>query len=225
MISSRHIALLRPLLAVALFLASPNGAWAGDGPKSNVGPEPTWRVAATGQGLAVQLTQKKKLKLKRMKVSDGVKRAYLDGVLVVQLTNLSDQKLVLEEFDVHNLVFVDVKDATNYILLHSCACVAQCETDGPAAASSRKALTLMPGEAKTLIFEDFGCSGSMYVPPGPGTYDLYYRVRPYPAEPLKLACPEPMKVQETIESCRTLLQSAGFWMGAWTGIPLRIKLK
>lgn len=188
------------------------------------GVEPAWKTFANGEGVAVVVSQKKPLKRKHAKTEDGPGYYWLQGVIEVELQNMSGQEVVLEDFEVHNLVFVDVKSGLSFILFHSCACAAQCDAGGEAATWSRKPLRLRPGERKTLLFEDFGCSGSMYVPPPSGEYDLYYRIRPYVERLDGLDCEKPDGVKAVLDSCRALLSSVDFWRGAWTGIPVRVRL-
>lgn len=189
------------------------------------GVEPAWKTLADGQGVAVVVSQKKPLKRKHTKIEDGQGYYWLQGVIEVELQNMSGEEVVLEDFEVHNLVFVDVKSGLSFILFHSCACAAQCDARSEAATWSRKALRLRPGERKVLTFEDFGCSGSMYVPPPAGEYDLYYRIRPYVDKLEGLKCEKPDSIKDVLDSCRSLLDSIEFWRGAWTGIPVRVKLK
>ncbi|GEM_PF-2604120 len=186
--------------------------------------EPPWLPLATASGLEIRVTPAK-LALVKDKYSEKKDAYFLKGKIYVEVINTTDKDVVFEIFDVHNIAFVDIKTGQTHVLLHSCSCVSQCDKGSEAADWSRKRVGLSPGRKHNLAFDDFGCAGSMFVPPPPGQYDLYFRIRPHADTMPGLTCGEKVDVKETIESCRTLLLSDEFWKGSWVGAPVRVNLK
>ncbi len=138
------------------------------------------------------------------------KKSGLRGALGVTLTNRGTQPVRLEELEVHALVYRDVDSDEQFVVVHPCQCLGQLEGGLPV-----RVVDLSPGESHTVELDDFGCGGSSWRPPPPGTYELTYRAH-LADSPGALGSREPMSVSgpDAAVHCRELFASESFWEGA-----------
>lgn len=168
--------------------------------------QPGRAVAAETPGppLDVQVTLLKPLRIGKLG---------LEGSVQVEVVNRSSKEQRFFHEDSNNLVFESVKDKSLHVVFHTCACMANTRPSGQFAA------TLQPGGKKGMAFDDWGCSGSMWRPPPPGTYNVTYRV----FTELKLhKVPEG---ENPNQRCRADLQSPEYWKGAITSPPIQVVIK
>ncbi len=151
-------------------------------------------------------------KMKKGKKSIAVGSG-LSGEVRATVTNTSDGPVVIEDLEVANLVFVNVKKGTEYVMVHPCAVMSTC---GPDKNQGRRLVTLAPGQAHEATVDGFGCSGSMWKTPPPALYQLRYRVRISPPKGAPVWCgPEgDATAPESVAAARKALVSEEFWHGS-----------
>jgi hypothetical protein len=141
----------------------------------------------------------------------------LDGSFTVIIKNLSNAPAHLQQWHVHSLLFEEVKSKKYHIIKHPCDCifVARGFSDLPS-----HSIRLGPGKSKNLTIEEFGCN-SIWHPPPPGEYNVYFRVRPFPNQ---LPPDDHGSIRDKLNKCVKTLLSDEFWKGGFISRPIRIRL-
>jgi hypothetical protein len=154
-----------------------------------------------GPPLDVQVTLLKPLRIGKLGLEGGVK---------VEIVNRSGKEQRVFHEDSNSLVFESVKDRSLHVVFHPCACMGNTRPSGQFSA------TLQPGGKKGMAFADWGCSGSMWRPPPPGTYDVTYRVF------TQFKGHKVARHENPIPRCRADLQSPEYWKGAIVSTPIQV---
>lgn len=162
-------------------------------------------------------------KLKKGKKSITVASG-LSGEVRAIITNTSKGPVVIEDLEVANLVFVDPKKGTEYVMVHPCAVMSTC---GPDQNQGRRLVTLAPGQAHEATVDEFGCAGSMWKAPPPGLYQLRYRLRISPPDGAPVWCgPDGNRpAHESVAAARKALVSEKFWQGSVFSDPIEVDLR
>ncbi len=148
-------------------------------------------------------------------------RGGLRGTVWVTLTNAGEVAVVLEDPEVHGLVFEHVETGALHVLVHPCQCVRDVRSP-----EGIRTIELEPGGSHEIVLEEFGCAGSMWAPPPRGTYRVTYRLHRADGERAfgNLGAPEGSPPEQS-DWCRTMLQDPARWEGAWSSDPVEIRLK
>lgn len=200
----------RLLACFALFVVLvPGLALAADAPRTT--PDP----------ITVQLMQNTPLRLARFKFDRKDKGAVaLDGSLSVTVTNRSaDQPVFVLRREVHGFVFRPKGGGAPFVFVHPCKCVKDFQDEVVDVTPLRAA------GHETVVYDDWGCSGSTWPPPPASTYLVSYRTFAFDHVPEKPELPDaPASPQQMVEACRKALADEASWVGAIESNALEVTL-
>jgi hypothetical protein len=140
-------------------------------------------------------------------------RGALRGRLEVRLHNGRASAVTLQNRDVHGFRFQPVDGGAAEALIHSCDCAFELGIDS---APETRTIVLVPGETRTLEFDDFVCSGGPYRSPLPGHYTLSYRIGPPLVQRLDGGAQNPT-------ACNRVIQER--WNQPFASQPITVRIR
>ena len=156
--------------------------------------EPEKRSISTDiRSLSVELSVKKKLRLVQYIVEGEVIDEGLQGMLVAEVSNPTDQGVLIQNLENHGLIFTNKETGERHVVIHTCKCMMQ-HTD------TRQRMIVPPGKTQITLMDGWGCGGGEWTPPPKGQYHVRYHLVP--------ASPPYVKGRE---QCRSQLLGDTFW--------------
>lgn len=140
---------------------------------------------------------------KRMKVHP---RKGLRGKITVTIRNGTEATVELVDPEILGLVFRDPATGDHHVIPHSCFCVLALSHP-----EQVPTITIAPGEAHTMVFDDFGCGGGPWPTPPKGTYWVSYQLHPA-SIPHALRNRDPLEGSppQLTDACTELVTSTGY---------------
>lgn len=154
---------------------------------------------------------------KKMKVHP---RKGLQGKIKVTIRNGTPSTVELADPEILGLLFSDPETGDYQVITHSCFCVKALSNP-----ESVKTISLAPGEAHEMVFDDFGCGGGPWPVPDLGTYWVTYQLHPL-SSPLALRNREAQggTPQDLTATCRELVTGVGYATGAYRSSSVKVTL-